>query len=163
MKIVKIVLVCCALALLLPLVAQAQDPIVYPGKGQSNEQMEKDKYECYNWAKQQTGFDPMQVPTATSAPPPKQSEGPGAVGGAARGGLGGLAVGAIAGDAGKGAAIGAVAGGLFGGMKSNSSRSQNQQQQQQWANQQSANYANQRNNYNRAYGACLGGRGYTVN
>ena len=86
MKSVKIVLVCCAFALLVPLVAQAQDPIVYPGKGQSNEQMEKDKYECYNWAKQQTGFDPMQVPTATSAPPSQQSEGPGVVGGAARGG-----------------------------------------------------------------------------
>ncbi len=39
----------------------------------------------------------------------------------------------------------------------------NEQQQQQWANQQTANYANQRNNYNRAYSACLGGRGYTVN
>jgi hypothetical protein len=48
-------------------------------------------------------------------------------------------------------------------MKRNSSRSQNEKQQQQWANQQTANYANQRHNYNRAYGACLGGRGYTVN
>jgi outer membrane lipoprotein SlyB len=163
MKALKIVLVCCVLALLIPMVAQAQDPIIYPSQGQSNEQMEKDKFECYNWAKQQTGFDPMQVPTATSAPPQQQSEGAGAVGGAARGALGGLAVGAIAGDAGKGAAIGAAAGGLFGGMRRNDARHQNQQQQQQWANQQAANYANQRNNYNRAYGACLQGRGYTVN
>ena len=163
MKSVKIVLVCCALSLLIPFAAQAQDPIVYPAKGQSNEQMEQDKFQCYNWARQQTGFDPMQAPTATSAPPPKQSEGPGVVGGAGRGALGGLAVGAIAGDARKGAAIGAVGGGLFGGMKSNNSRRQNEQQQQQWANQQTANYANQRNNYNRAYSACLGGRGYTVN
>ena len=163
MNIVRIVLVCSALALLFPLVVQAQDPIVYPSKGQSNEQMEKDKYECYNWAKQQSGFDPMQVPTATSAPPPQQDEGPGVVGGAARGGLGGLAVGAIAGDASQGAAIGAVAGGLFGGLRNNDRRRSNEQQQQQWANQQTANYANQRNNYNRAYSACLGGRGYTVN
>ena len=96
MKSVKIVLVCCALSLLISVAAQAQDPIVYPAKGQSNEQMEKDKFECYNWAKQQTGFDPMQVPTATSAPPPQQSEGPGVVGGAGRGALGGLAIGAIA-------------------------------------------------------------------
>ncbi len=84
MKTRKIVLICCALALLIPLAAQAQDPIVYPGKGQSNEQMEKDKSECYNWAKQDSGFDPMKVPTTTSAPPPKQSEGPGAVGGLPR-------------------------------------------------------------------------------
>ena len=163
MKTVKIVLVCCALALLVPLAAMAQDPIIYPSQGQSNEQMEKDKFECYNWARQQTGFDPMQVPTATSAPPPQQSEGAGVVGGAARGALGGLAIGAIAGDAGKGAAIGAASGGLVGGMRRNDRRRQNEQQQQQWANQQTANYANQRNTYNRAYGACLGGRGYTVN
>ena len=163
MNIVRIVLVCSALALLFPLVVQAQDPIVYPAKGQSDEQMEKDKYECYNWAKQQSGFDPMQVPTATSAPPPQQDEGPGLVGGAARGGLGGLAVGAIAGDAGQGAAIGAVVGGLFGGLRHSDRSSSNEQQQQQWENQQTANYANQRNNYNRAYSACLGGRGYTVN
>ena len=163
MNIVRIVLVCSALALLFPLVVQAQDPIVYPSKGQSNEQMEKDKYECYNWAKQQSGFDPMQVPTATSAPPPQQDEGPGVVGGAARGGLGGLAVGAIAGDASQGAAIGAVAGGLFGGLRNNDRRRSNEQQQQQWENQQANNYVNQRNKYNRAYGACLEGRGYTVN
>ena len=163
MKIVKIVLVCCGLALLFPLIAQAQDPIVYPSQGQSNEQVEQDKYQCYNWAKQQTGFDPMQVPTATSAPPPKQSEGHGAVGGAARGALGGLAVGAIAGDKKKGAKIGAVSGGLVGGMRRNDSQKQNKKQQQQWEKQQTSNYANQRNNYNRAYSACLGGRGYTVN
>jgi hypothetical protein len=45
---------------------QAQEIIVYPAKGQSNDQMEKDKFECYNWAKGQTGFDPMQMPTASS-------------------------------------------------------------------------------------------------
>jgi outer membrane lipoprotein SlyB len=163
MKSIRIVIVFCALTLLVPLAAQAQDPIVYPSQGQSNEQMEQDKFQCYNWAKQQTGFDPMQVPTATSAPPPQQSEGPGVVGGAGRGALGGLAVGAIAGDAKKGAAIGAASGGLIGGMRRNDRRRQNEQQQQQWANQQAANYTHQRNNYNRAYSACLQGRGYTVN
>jgi len=40
--------------------AQSQ-PIIYPAKGQSQQQMEKDKYECYTWAKGQTGFDPMQA------------------------------------------------------------------------------------------------------
>ena len=163
MSIVRIVIVCSALALLFPLVVQAQDPFVYPNQGQSNEQMEKDKWECYNWARQQSGFDPMQVPTATSAPPPQQSEGSGAVGGAARGALGGLAIGAIAGDAKKGAAIGAASGGLVGGMRRNDARRQNDRNRQQWEQQQTANYANQRNNYNRAYSACLGGRGYTVN
>jgi hypothetical protein len=44
---------------------QAQELIVYPAKGQSNEQMEKDKFECYSWAKGQTGFDSMQMLTAS--------------------------------------------------------------------------------------------------
>jgi len=35
-------------------------------------------------------------------------------------------------------------------------------QQQQWANQQADNYANHRANYDRAFGACMEGRGYTV-
>ena len=44
----------------------ADDMYVYPQKGQSNKQMEKDKYECYGWAKKKTGFDPMAAPTATA-------------------------------------------------------------------------------------------------
>ena len=49
--------------------ALADDLYVFPAKGQSQEQTERDKYECYQWAKRQTGFDPMQAPRATSAPP----------------------------------------------------------------------------------------------
>jgi len=48
---------------------QAQDPIVFPAEGQSEEQMEKDKFFCYQWAKKETGFDPMEIPKATEAPP----------------------------------------------------------------------------------------------
>jgi hypothetical protein len=47
-------------------------------------------------------------------------------------------------------------------MRRNDQQRQQQQAEQQWANDQAANYANQRNSYNRAYGACLEGRGYTV-
>ena len=45
--------------------SSAQDPVVYPAKGQSQEQTDRDKFECYTWAKQQTGFDPMQQSQAT--------------------------------------------------------------------------------------------------
>ncbi len=48
----------------------AQQPVIYPAKSQSPEQLEKDKYECYNWARQSSGFDPMQ---AQSAPAPSQA------------------------------------------------------------------------------------------
>jgi hypothetical protein len=140
----------------------AQDPFIYPDKGQSAEQQEKDKRECYSWAKGQTGFDPMQVPTATTAPPQQGGQQSNAVRGAAGGALVGVTAGAIAGDAGKGAAIGAASGALIGGMRRRDQQRQQQQAEQQWAQQETANYANQRNNYNRAYGACLEGRGYTV-
>lgn len=31
---------------------------VYPAKGQSEDQMQRDKFDCSQWATQQTGFDP---------------------------------------------------------------------------------------------------------
>jgi len=42
---------------------QAQSPsdfIIYPKQGQSKDQQAADQYECHNWAKGQTGFDPTQ-------------------------------------------------------------------------------------------------------
>jgi len=135
--------------------AQAADLYVYPAQGQTPEQQTQDEAACYQFARQQTGFDPMAAPTATSAQPQQQGS---VVGGAARGALVGAAVGAIAGDAGEGAAMGAAAGGLMGGMRRNSTR----RQQDDWQQQQQQAYQANRNEYNRAYGACLEGRGYTV-
>src|SRR5258708_40123507 len=57
--------------------AIAQDLYVYPTKGQSQAQQDKDRYECHTWAVQQTGFDPSKKPTTTSCPsestPPYQT------------------------------------------------------------------------------------------
>jgi len=39
-------------------VAEVKDVFVYPNRGQSTEQTSKDRYECYLWAVDQTGFDP---------------------------------------------------------------------------------------------------------
>ena len=139
----------------------AQDPVVYPAKGQNQQQMDKDKAECYGWAKQQTGFDPMQAPKASAPPPPPQQKG-GAVRGAAGGALVGAAVGSFSGEAGKGAAAGAAAGGLVGGMRQADQNKKAAAAQQQAAEQQAAEYNQKRSTYNRAYGACLEGRGYTV-
>jgi hypothetical protein len=142
--------------------ASSQELIIYPSKGQTQEQMEQDKFTCYSWAKQQTGFDPMEVPKAT-APPPKQEAAKGGLfRGAARGAAVGVAAGAIAGDAGKGAAIGAASGGLIGGMRRRDQARHQEQAQQEWAQDQAAQYAQKRNKYNRAYAACLEGKGYTV-
>ncbi len=141
----------------------AQDPIVFPAKGQSDEQMDKDKYDCYNWAKKETGFDPMLVPTA-SAPPPKQKE---TKAGAGRGAVGGALLGAglgkiTGGSAKKGAVIGGVGGAVVGGSRKAGTAEENKKANQQWANEQGAEYSQKRSKYNRAYGACLEGKGYTV-
>jgi len=77
--------------------AMAQNPIIYPAKGQSNEKMEQDKFQCYGWAKESSGHDPMQA-----APSSQQSnESGGVIRGGAKGAAGGAIIGAIAGDAGK--------------------------------------------------------------
>jgi hypothetical protein len=48
----------------------AQAPVIYPAKGQSPEQQNKDKGECHVWAVQQSGFDPAKA--QPSASPPQQ-------------------------------------------------------------------------------------------
>jgi len=95
------------------------------------------------------------------APSPTPQETGPAVGGgerlrgAARGALGGAAIGAITGDTGKGAGVGAVAGTMVGGHRAR----QNQAARNESAQQ---GQAQQVDSYNRAYAACLSGRGYTM-
>jgi len=128
---------------------------IYPAQGQSPEQQKQDELECHQWAVDQTGFDPTKAQqVAQPGPAPKG----GALKGAAGGALVGLGVGAIAGDAKKGAAIGAGAGAIGGGAK----QRQQRQQQEAAAQQSQANRQAQINNYNKARGACLEGRGYSV-
>ena len=128
---------------------------VYPKPGQSQESFESDQYACHNWATQQTGFNPAAPPQAAAAPPPQQG---GAVRGAARGAAVGAVGGAIAGDAGKGAAVGAAVGGTGGAIRQNRANRDAAAASQQAQAQQQAGYAN----YEKAYGACLSGRGYSV-
>ncbi len=40
--------------------ASHEDLIIYPKNGQPPAQQAADRYECHNWARQQTGFDPTQ-------------------------------------------------------------------------------------------------------
>jgi hypothetical protein len=67
--------------------------------------------------------------------------------------------GAIAGDAGEGAAIGAVVGTIAGGAKARRNR---RAQQEQAAQQHQAQQQGQLGTYNRAFAACMEGRGYTT-
>ncbi|GAB7525807.1 YMGG-like glycine zipper-containing protein [Paraburkholderia sp. 2C] len=150
------VLAVVAIAVALP--ATAQQPIIYPAKGQSAQKQASDMGQCQAWAKQNTGVDPAAIAQhAANQPPPQQPTG-GRVRGAAGGAAVGAAVGAIAGDAGKGAAIGAAGGAVGGGIRQRH-QAQSQQQQQQ-ATQQQASQALA--TYNRALSACMSGRGYTI-
>jgi len=140
-----------------------QELYIYPTKGQTAERQEQDRYECHDWAKQQTGFDPSAGPIASSPPPSYQAPTASVGRGAVTGAVGGALIGGIAGNNwGKGAAIGAVSGGIFGGVRRNSQQAAQAQAEADWSRQQQANYEAQRKTYNRAYTACLEGRGYTV-
>jgi hypothetical protein len=110
---------------------------VYPQKGQTAAQQTRDTSECQAWAKQQTGFDPL-TDSAKGA-------GVGALVGAVGGAAAGAAIGAATGNAGTGAAIGAAAGGIGGAGVGGT-----------------YNYSKSKDGYDRAYSACMSGRGYTV-
>jgi len=138
---------------------QTGDVFVFPNADQDQEQQDLDTVQCQRWARENTGFDPSQRPTASSAPPPDQTSSTG--GGMARGALGGAAVGAIIGGS-DGAGKGALAGGVLGGMRTNRRNRESEQQQQQWEQQQMAEYNRNRQNWNRAFAACMEGRDYTV-
>ncbi len=129
--------------------------VPYPSKGQSTQQQNKDEGECFAWAKQQTGIDPMAVANAPTQTPGPAVGGGERVGGAARGALGGAAIGAVAGDAGKGAAIGAVGGTMVGGARARRNKEATEQQAQQ-------NKSATLQKFNKAFGACMEGRGYVV-
>ena len=70
----------------------AAQPYVFPSKGQSAEQQQKDEQYCYNWAVQQTGYNPAyRQPAPSGTPSPER--GSGAKGALVGGALGAIAVG----------------------------------------------------------------------
>ena len=55
--------------------AAASDVYVYPRQGQSPEQQQQDRYECYRWAADQTGFDPTRPDGGGNAADPAAASG----------------------------------------------------------------------------------------
>ncbi len=131
---------------------------VFPSKGQTPETQDKDEADCFKWAKEQTGYDPMN-PTKVEAAPVDTSPDGSAVKGAAKGAAAGAAIGAIGGDAGEGAAIGAVVGGISG---RRAAKAKDAQQQQQSTQAVAATEKAMKDDYNKAFSACMGGKGYTI-
>jgi len=140
-----------------PSISQSLGVIVFPSKNQSATTQSGDESFCFNWAKSNTGIDPMNIhPPAAPAPTQStqqavNSAGQGArVKGAAGGAAAGAAIGAIAGDAGQGAAA------------KKQAAAQQEQAQANAASQSQAQVAEIKATYNKAYSACMEGKGYSV-
>ncbi len=127
---------------------------VTPQRGQSADQARRDRYECHNWAVEQTG----EVPSAS--PAPEQDAADAAkradrIGRIATGAAIGAGIGSLFGgghnygeDIVKGAAVGSVIGVATGA-------AHDKKQQKQAGPEPGSDYL-------RALSACLEGRGYTV-
>lgn len=136
---------------------------IFPAKGQSPEQQKADESAAYDWATQQTRWDPYQARTALDQQTSAAASSAGASrGGALKGGAGGAlagaAIGAIAGDAGKGAAIGATSLGLTGGVRSRRAM----KAAGGTSNAAMAAYQQQFAIWNRNFMAAMEAKGYTV-
>lgn len=147
----KLVPVLVAITIATGVLAQ-QPPAAYPTKGQSASQQATDKNDCMSWARSNASTQPV--------PPPQTGPAVGGgqrVAGAARGAAAGAVIGGVAsGDAGRGAGVGATAGVVAGGVRARQAQAA---QNQAAANTQAQNNAA----VSQAYGACMKGRGYTIN
>jgi predicted lipid-binding transport protein (Tim44 family) len=136
---------------------------VYPANGQTPEQTDRDRYECHNWAVQQTGVDPSRPdanPYERVIVQPANPPGSGTVAGL----IGGAIIGSIiAGPraAGAGLLIGGATGAVIGSAADANAQAQASQTQAQINESIDAAHA-RADTYRRAIGACLQGRGYTV-
>jgi hypothetical protein len=144
-----------------------QKIFVYPANGQSQEQTDRDRYECHQWAVHETGVDPSRpdaspyerVVVQSSVPP-----GAGTATGAIAGGILGAIIGGPR-NAGAGLVIGAATGAIVGTAAEANANAQAQKQAnltQEQINAQIAEGHARADAYRRALGACLQGRGYTV-
>lgn len=134
------------------------DIYVFPSKNQNADTQKKDEADCYKWAVNSSGVDPINPTKAVGAAVDTSADGT-AVVGAAKGAAAGAAIGAIAGDTGKGAGIGAVVGGIRGRRAKKYGDAK-----QQEANNKAAADVNKANadSFKKAYSACLEAKGYSV-
>lgn len=139
----------------------------YPNKGQSVERQSRDHYECYNWAVEQTGFDPSvssiapeQRVRVVPMPPPGHDTVSMSIAGAVLGAL-------IAGPhhAGGGALFGAASGAMLGAASDASRQETALQMEEAYQNRDKARDLRREKKalqFRRAMSACMEGRGYTV-
>lgn len=136
----------------------------YPNQGQNAEQQDRDRYECYVWAVNQTGFDPsvaqlaphQQVEVIPESPPDSNT---------AADVVTGAVVGSVLADRShreEGAVFGAIAGAILSASADAEREVQAEKISRQINARQYAWIELLARDYRRAMTACLEGRGYVV-
>lgn len=139
----------------------------YPLRNQTEQQQDRDQYQCYLWAKKQTGFDPS-APELAPHQRVRVVPDPEAGSDTAASAVAGAIIGSMIGghhDGVDGAIAGAMAGAMIGA-NADAARQQQAEQLQHYYDRQTAQQRvmleRQAANYRRALTACLEGRGYSV-
>lgn len=138
---------------------------VYPAQGQSARRADRDRYECHLWAVRQSGFDPSRQPVEARAPLRRVEPDPPSGTGTTMGAVAGAVVGAAVANPRRtleGAAIGAVVGGVAGHAADAAREARAQALDDRINDRRYTHTDAGADNYHRALGACLEGRGYTV-
>ncbi|MBE7420394.1 MAG: glycine zipper family protein [Ideonella sp.] len=144
--------------------APQQTMYFYPELSQSENKQDRDRYECYRWAVRQTGVDPGMTPVRDVPPPVPRAavrDGSEVVAGGAIGAITGAAVSGPR-HVGQSMVLGAVFGSLIGAA-AQEARVQHAEQayERRLANQQARQQV-PLDNFHRAMGACMEGRGYRI-
>jgi hypothetical protein len=137
----------------------------YPTNGQTEEQQDRDRYECHGWGVRQTGFDPSRRlaagPERGSIIPARSSSGQ-TIGAAA---VAGAVIGAIAagrGDALEGAVVGGMAGTVLGSAAASANEAEARRVERSYSVRADGRFEKKAAEFRRAMSACLEGRGYSV-
>ena len=136
----------------------------YPSQGQTAAQQDRDRYDCYVWAVDQTGFDPSRRigpsdtrATVIPARSPLETVGTAAAAGAV---IGAIASGRR--DAAEGALVGAMAGSVVGAAAASTQQQQARAVEARYNSRGYGRHEREAAEYRRAMSACLEGRGYSV-
>ena len=134
---------------------------VYPSGGQAVAQQADDEGECFQWAKDATGVDPMNPRADVRVDAPQTGgEGNAAAAGALRGAARAGIIGNLADeDASDWAAAGALVGSIRGARRR---EAQNAQARQQAESQADAMAQENVETFKKGFTACMEGRDYTV-
>lgn len=145
-----------------PVASSAPALYFYPSQSQSAERQDRDRFECYQWARHQTGIDPGMTPVSRATPSaPPRERGSGAAAGAVAGAIVGASVSSPR-HAGGGFILGAVIGSMLGA--AGDEQRARAAEHADAARQQHSQALTDRalDGFRRAMSACMTARGYGV-